>query len=396
MPLVISGALQGDRKRDLVRRFAIVLLISFLSLIDLFGSQALLPQIIIEYGQSAALSGVAVNAATLGMAIAGLVVAWFADRIDRKKGIWVCLALLAVPTALLAATDSIWVFLCLRILQGMFMAAAFTLTMTYLSERCDVMAVGGVMAAYVTGNVASNLIGRLLAISANDIVGLSGAFLVFAALNLFGALCALIFIGAKDDEPPAYAEAPLEAWKSHWADPALRSSFGIGFIILFVFVGLFTYVNLHIVAVFDVPAVDLGLIYLVFVPALFTTPLAGPMVKRRGPKKVLLTSLAVAMAGALLTLLSTFQVLLFALAVVGAATFFAQAAATGFVGRHAKRNQAAANGIYLSSYYTGGLFGAVVIGQLHSFGGWPAAVIGLSLALGAAILLAFRLREPTD
>jgi len=31
--------------------------------------------------------GVAVNASTLGMALSGLVVAWFADRIDRKRGI---------------------------------------------------------------------------------------------------------------------------------------------------------------------------------------------------------------------------------------------------------------------------------------------------------------------
>lgn len=48
----------------------------------------------------------------------------------------------------------------LRILQGVFMATAFTLTLTYLSEQCDVTAAGGAMAAYIAGDVASNLFWR--------------------------------------------------------------------------------------------------------------------------------------------------------------------------------------------------------------------------------------------
>ena len=49
---------------------------------------------------------------------------------------------------------------------------------------------------------------------------------------------------------------------------------------------------------------------------------------------------------------------------VGVGTFFAQAVATGHVGRIANGDKAAASGLYLSSYYCGGLAGAAVIGQL--------------------------------
>lgn len=391
MPFVVSEALRGDGRRDVLRRFIIVALVSFLSLIDLFGSQALLPQIIAEYGTEPGLSGIAVNAATLGMAITGLLVAWFADRIDRKRGIWICLALLSLPTAMLAMIDSIWVFLVLRVLQGAFMAAAFTLTMTYLSERCHIMALGGVMAAYITGNVGANLFGRLLAVSANDLVGLPGTFLVFAGLNLLGSVFAYVFIGPKDAIAPKRAGSSLLAWQSHWNDPALRASFGIGFLILFVFVGLYTYVNLHIVEAFDIPAIYLGFIYLVFFPALFTTPLAGSLVRRAGSKRVLLVSLLTALVAVLFTLVPSFALLLTALALVGAATFFAQAAATGFVGQRAVHDQAAANGLYLSSYYTGGLVGAIALGQLHNLGGWPGVVSGLVLALAGAITLALQI-----
>ncbi|MEM6680516.1 MAG: MFS transporter, partial [Pseudomonadota bacterium] len=230
---VLKGALRGERRRDVMRRSTIVAIISFLTLIDLFGSQALLPRLVAAFETDSATMGFAVNAATFGMAISGLAVAWFADRIDRKRGIWISLACLSIPTALLGVVDNVSLFLMLRVAQGIFMAAAFTLTMTYFSEQCDVTAAGGAMAAYITGNVASNLFGRLMAVSAADGFGLSGSFFAFAVLNLLGAGLAYALIGPKDDVLPVRGETPWTAWRRHLSHPALRAAFAIGFAILF-------------------------------------------------------------------------------------------------------------------------------------------------------------------
>ena len=138
MMYLVTGALRGERPRDIVRRSTIVALVSFLTLIDLFGSQALLPQLVVAFDADPQVMGIAVNASTFGMALSGLVVAWFADRTDRKRGIWISLALLSIPTFFLGVVDSVSAFMALRVLQGVFMAAAFTLTLTYLSEQCDV------------------------------------------------------------------------------------------------------------------------------------------------------------------------------------------------------------------------------------------------------------------
>ena len=195
----VQGALRGERPRDVVRRSSIVALVSFLTHTDLFGAQALLPRLVDDFETDAATMGFAVNAATFGMAIAGLVVAWFADRIDRKRGLWISLACLTVPTFLLGVVDNVGLFIALRVVQGAFMAAAFTLTITYLSEQCDVPAAGGAMAAYITGNVAANLFGRILAVSTADAFGLTGFFWIFAALNLMGAALAFALFGARND-----------------------------------------------------------------------------------------------------------------------------------------------------------------------------------------------------
>ena len=59
------------------------------------------------------------------------------------------------------------------------MAGAFTLTLTHLAERCEVRTANA-LAAYVTGVVASNLIGRLTAAFVASLVGAEHSFLFFA------------------------------------------------------------------------------------------------------------------------------------------------------------------------------------------------------------------------
>lgn len=394
MLYLAKGALRGERPRDVIRRSTIVAVISFLTLIDLFGSQALLPQLVAAFEADPGVMGFAVNASTFGMAISGLTVAWFADRIDRKQGIWISLALLSVPTVFLGIVDSVGMFLVLRVLQGVFMAAAFTLTLTYLSEQCDVTAAGGAMAAYITGSVASNLFGRVLAVFAADSFGLSGSFWIFAALNLMGAVLALILIGPRDTEPPKRVGSPLDAWKTHMRHAALRAAFVMGFVILFVFVGVFTYVNFYLTERLGVDPMQLGLVYLVFIPALFTTPMAGKAVSRYGPETVFKVAAGVVTCGMGLTFIPVLWPVLAGLAVVGAGTFFMQAAATGFVGRTAATDRAAANGLYLTFYYTGGLVGALLLGQVHSLVGWHGVAVVVLSAILAMMPLVRHLRDP--
>src|SRR5262249_18535869 len=125
---------------------------------------------------------------TMGMAIAGLSVAFFSQRIDRRIGILISLCVLAVPTALLAVAPDLTTFAILRVIQGLCMASAFTLTLAYLGEQCSAMDAGGAFAAYITGNVASNLIGRLISAGVADQFGLAANFYFFAMLNLAGAV----------------------------------------------------------------------------------------------------------------------------------------------------------------------------------------------------------------
>src|SRR5436309_3935395 len=118
-------------------RSSVIGLTAFLTVVDLFAIQAILPTLAQHYKVTAAAMGFAVNASTMGMAIGALLVGVASEKIDRRMGILISLALLSLPTALLASAPNLAVFTLLRVLQGVCMSAAFALTLAYLGEDCS-------------------------------------------------------------------------------------------------------------------------------------------------------------------------------------------------------------------------------------------------------------------
>jgi MFS transporter, YNFM family, putative membrane transport protein len=385
-----------DAGRALWRNTAIALM-ALLTLVDLFATQAILPSLAAHYHVGAAAMGLAVNASTFGMAAGALAMALVGARIDRRRGVSLALALLAVPTLLLAYAPDLATFSALRVVQGLAMSTAFALALSYLSEHCSAQAAAGAFAAYITGNVASNLFGRLFSAAVADHFGLAANFQVFAAMNLAGAVLAWFALRPSMAMPkPAAMHAPssLAALRDHLRQPALRASFAIGFLLLFAFIGTFTYVNFVLRSPpIALAPMSLGFVYFVFAPALITTPLAGRGVARFGAARSFRIALALAGIGLPLLVLPSLAAVIVGLALVGVGTFYAQATATGFVGRSATHDPGAAGGLYLASYFSGGLVGAAVVGSVFERFGWPAAVVVIGIALALAAALAGHLHE---
>jgi predicted MFS family arabinose efflux permease len=285
----------------------------------------------------------------------------------------------------------------LRVLQGVFMASAFTLTLAYLGEEYSGADAAAAFAAYITGNVASNLIGRLVSAGLADHFGLAVNFNIFALLNLAGAILVYFSVHRPSPVPPmaSAAASPMTAWASHLQNGQLLAAFGIGFCILFAFIGTFTYVNFVLTRPpLSLSPMQLGLVYFVFLPSIFTTPLAGLAVQRWGTRAALLGGLSIAMGSLPLLISANLMAVLIGMILVGVGTFLAQATATGFVSRAATLDRAAASGLYLASYFLGGLVGSAILGQVFDRVGWTATVALIGTALLVAAALSFKLRTP--
>jgi len=124
-----------------------------------------------------------------------------------------------------------------------------------------------------------------------------------------------------------------------------------------------------------------------------TTPLAGRAAELFGSRIACAGALVLAMLGLPLMLLPSLRTVLAGMVLLSVGTFFAQAVATGFIGRAARGDRASASGTYLASYFLGGLIGSLILGQIYDRLGWSACVVGIAVALSAATALTPRLRE---
>ena len=276
------------------------------------------------------------------------------------------------------------------------MASAFALTLAYLGEQCSSIDAGGAFAAYITGNVASNLIGRLVSAAVADTLGLASNFYFFALLNLAGA--ALVYFTIHRVQPmqamPA-AQSPLAATIDHWRNPKLRAAFAIGFCILFAFIGTFTFVNFVLVRPpLSLGMMDLGLVYFVFAPSVVTTLFAGKAVARFGIRPAIWAALAVAATGIPLMLSSQLAAVLPAWCWSASGHFSRKPAQPASSVRPRNENRGIASGTYLACYFLGGLTGSAVLGPLFDRFGWTACVAGVCAALAAAAWLTAQLKRP--
>lgn len=376
---------------------AFISALAFLTVVDLFAAQAILPSLTRQYAVLPSQMAVAVNASTIGMAISSLLVALFNHLIPRRMGIVCALFLLAIPTLRLAHASGLAEFTALRITQGLLMACAFSLTLAYLGERTPAGTAATAFAAYIAGNVASNLIGRFLAAAATDHWGISAVFYILAALNIAGGVLAFFRLsGMAQDIEKQVTETASRRLATHLGNASLLQAFAIGFLILFAFIGTFSFINFRLVAPpLNVTMSGLGYCYAVFAPSIVTTLAAGYAVQRWGTQRTLLIGFGAAGVGIPLVLAPHLAAVLSGMMLIAAGTFFAQGTITGFVSRAARHDRGAASGLYLASYFLGGIASAAVLGGIFERFGWAATVAGIALALAIASAIALAITEPS-
>ena len=90
-------------------------------------------------------------------------------------------------------------------------------------------------------------------------------------------------------------------------------------------------------------------------------------------------------AGIALTLAPSLPLIILGLAISAGCGLICQAISTGYVTITAKAGRSSAVGLYVTSFYVGGSFGAALGGVAWTLAGWPACV-----ALVVAMLLSWR------
>ncbi len=367
--------------------------------LGLYAPQPLLGHFEHVFAASKAEVALTVSASTAAVALFAPLVGLVADRTGRRRVIVASLVLLAVVTALAATAPGLGALIGWRFAEGVAIAGAYVVCLSYLTEEVSPRAIGGALGALVTGNVLGGFSGRVIAGAVTEASGWRSAFLVLGAVRLAGALVVWRVLPASRRFTPRRGHRPGAILRARaLVAPALLASFAVGFCTLFSLVALFTYAGFHLAAPpFRLGPGAIGALFTVYLVGVVVTPIAGRWVDSAGARRVIACSFAAGAAGAALTLVPSIVAVLAGLAIAASATFVAQVAATSHLRVVAPAPlRSLASGVYVTCYYIGGSVAGVLPCVLWSRAGW-AGTVGFAVAAQLlAIALSSRAwRDPT-
>ncbi|MBC7907444.1 MAG: MFS transporter [Rhodospirillaceae bacterium] len=353
--------------------------------LDMYCTQALLPDLARQFHASATEVGLTVTMATLATALVAPLIGGLADMIGRKRVIVAGALLLVLPTLGIALADTLSTVLVLRFLQGLCIPAIFTVTVAYVGEEWPGHEMPAVIGLYTSGTVLGGMMGRLVSALAADMLGWREAFVVLGLINLAAGLALWAML------PPARnfvrsdsLTATLHAFAVHVRNPRLMATCGIGFTVLFALIASFTYGTFYLAQPpFSLSTSALGFIFVVYLMGVVSAPVAGALFARIGRVGGMTLAVGCSSAGLLLTLVTWLPAVIAGLALLATGIFISQTASMSTINATVTHSRSAAVGLYVTSYYLGGSVGAVVAGLVWQASGWPGCV-----ALVITILLA--------
>ena len=355
--------------------------------INLYSPQAILPLLSGEFHATAAEVSTIITVSTLAVAVTAPFTGTVADVLGRKRVIVAAMFALVIPTLMVGLSTSLSWMIFWRGVQGLVLPPIFAVTVAYIGDEWPHNEATTAAGIYSSGSSLGGFSGRLVTGIFADWVGWRWGFFALAGIALAGAIGVMFLLPR--ERKFVRSEGLLASGKqmlAHFRNRQLVSIFAVGFGVLFNFIATFTYVSFHLAAApYNLSATWLGVLFVTYLAGSVLTPWTGWAVNRFGRRRFMLRVIAVWIGGVALMLASPLPLIVVGLTLCAACGLICQAISTASVTISAKAGRSSAVGLYVTSFYVGGSFGAALGGIAWTFGGWPACV---ALVAGMLLIMA--------
>jgi YNFM family putative membrane transporter len=382
-----------------MRQMVAIFLCGSLAFVDLYCTQPLLPLLAQIFHASEGRVSLTISASTLGVAISAILLAFYGQRLNRKRTIVASILALAACSLLTATATSLPVLAVWRLLQGLVTPGIFIITIAYVTEEWPAIQVPQMMSIYVAGTVFGGFVGRIAGGILGERFGWRAVFVVLGLVGVGGGLLIRHLLRpAQAGRISSAAPHPVERALANFKNPRLLATFAIGFCMLFTLVSIFSYVTFYLaLPPFGLSTTQLSWLFTVYLFGLVATLAVGPWLPRIGLRTAMLWAIATGVVGALLTMSHRLVLVAAGLALVGACVFVAQTCANSFL-RDASTadGRVSAAGMYICCYYVGGTAGGLLPAPVWARFGWPGCALltcVLLLAAGAATVVGWKARH---
>ncbi len=367
--------------------------------INLYAPQSLLPLLADEFGAGAAEVSTIITVSTLAVAVTAPFTGTVADVLGRKRVIVAAMFALVIPTIMVGLSTSLSWMIFWRGVQGLVLPPIFAVTVAYIGDEWPPNEATTAAGIYSSGSSIGGFSGRLVTGIFADWVGWRWGFFALGTIALAGAIGVMLLLPRESKF--VRSEGLLASGRqmlSHFRNPQLVAVFAVGFGVLFNFIATFTFVSFHLAAPpYNLSATWLGALFVTYLAGSALTPWTGWAVNRFGRRRFMIRVIAVWIGGALMMLAPSLALIIFGLTLCAACGLVCQAISTANVTITAKAGRSSAVGLYVTSFYVGGSFGAALGGLAWTFGGWPACVamvVAMLLIMANIVYFAWARRVP--
>jgi YNFM family putative membrane transporter len=368
-----------------------VFLAGFSAFSLLFCVQPLLPLFAADFSVPPAEAAMALSLTAGVLAVSVVVMAAVAVGLRRRTLMFVSMLAASLLTLVQVFAPGWHALLVLRAVEGVAIAGVPTVVLAYLSEEIEPSGLGYSVGLYVAGNGIGGMMGRLVASAVADAYGWRAAMGMMGAVTL-AASAAFIFLMPESRNFTPHRDAGFRyhwnAWASHITQAPMRRLFLLGFIVMGAFVSLYNYAAFRLSAPpYSIGQAHIGMIFLVYLFGVVSSPIAGAASDRLGRPLVLTLGLLIMGLGTAITLAAPLAAVVVGIAVITVGFFVAQPVLSSWPGSVARGAKGHATSLYLLAWYGGAAVAGVAGGQAYSLGGWRGLTIMifamLTVGLGA-------------
>ncbi|WP_431260285.1 MFS transporter [Roseateles chitinivorans] len=379
------------------RRIAFALFLAgFTTFSLLYSVQPLLPLFAAEFHVGAAASALSLSLATGALAFAILCAGALSESMDRKRLMFASMAMAAVLNLIASVVPSWHAMLVARAIEGLVLGGVPAVAMAYLAEEIHPRGLGRAMGQYVGGTAFGGMMGRVGVSVLSDAFGWRPALFVVSVLGLAAAVGFWFLLppskhfvrrtGVKLSEHVA-------AWRGHLTHPMLPLLFAMGFLMMGMFVAVYNYAGFRLMrAPFSLSQSAIGLIFCAYLFGIAASAAAGGLSDRFGRAPALLSGIALAITGVLLTLTTWLPAVILGIVLLTIGFFVAHSVSSAWVGALGGRSKGHAASLYLLAYYIGSSTLGAMGGWFWDHSGWGALVGYALVVLLAAAIAAWTLR----
>jgi predicted MFS family arabinose efflux permease len=341
--------------------------------LHLYAPQATLPLMAQEFGAGAAEASMIITAGTLAVAATAPFAGALSDVLGRKRVIVAAMALLMIPTVMVALAPSLQAMIAWRFIHGLLLPPIFAVTVAYIGDEWPPNEANGVIGLYAAASAVGGFLGRFVPGMLTDYVGWRGGFLALSGISFICLIMVTTFLTRERKfVRAANFAASSRQMLAHLRNPKLLSTYAVGFGVLFNFIATFTYISFHLAAPpFNKSPAFLGSIFFVYLVGSAFALWTGRATAWLGRRNFVLCVLAVWACGLLITLIPSVPAIVIGLIVVSTCGIVAQACSTSFVAISAQGGTSSAVGLYVTCFYIGGTFGGWLAGLAYEAHGWP-------------------------